>query len=76
MTDIVERAIGVLNALPPGTREEAAGLLLRVYADEEGEIYKLTPEEHAAQDEADEAIARGDFATDEEMRALFDEYKL
>lgn len=50
-------------------QDELARLLLQV-AGEEQAVIQLTPEEHADRAEADVEIARGEFATDEQMRPI------
>ncbi|WP_287749960.1 hypothetical protein [Methylobacterium sp.] len=39
-------------------------------------IYRITPDENAEQDEADAAEARGDCATEDELRAIWAKYGL
>jgi predicted transcriptional regulator len=53
---------------------EAAFLLLLLEERRKG-VYELSQEEEAELDEADRQIERGEFATDEEMKALFDRYR-
>ena len=50
-------------------QDEFARFLLQV-AGEEQPVILLTPEERADLFEADAAIARGEFATDEQMRSI------
>ena len=50
-------------------QDELARLLLQV-AGEEQPVVPLTSEERADLAEADEEIARGEFATDEQMRSI------
>ena len=50
-------------------KDELARLLLQV-AGEEQPVIQLTPEERADLTEADAEIARGEFATDEQMRSI------
>lgn len=74
MSEILKQAIEKLNAAPPALQEELARVVID-YPTDDGEVYRLTPEEQAVCDQADADIAAGNFATDEEMRALFDEFK-
>jgi hypothetical protein len=69
MTKLLERAVDSVRALPPEVQDELARLLLQV-AGEEQPVILLTPEERADLAEADAEIARGEFATDEQMRAI------
>ena len=74
MTDLLDRAIARVRALPQDAQDEAARMLL-LFAGEEGPIIQLTPEEEADLREADAEIARGEFATEEEMEAILARYR-
>ncbi len=50
-------------------------MLLR-YAGEDEAFYRLTPEEEADLAASDAEIARGDFATDDDMRAIWAKHGL
>ena len=69
MTKLLEHAVESVRALPPEVQDELARLLLQV-AGEEQPVIRLTPEERADLAEADAEIARGEFATDEQMRSI------
>ena len=75
MTDLLDKAITAARNLPPEVQDAIARRVLS-YAGEEQAVYRFTPEEEAEQDEADAAEARGDFATDEEVRAIWAKYGL
>ncbi len=75
MTDLLDKAITAARNLPPEVQDAIARMVLS-YAGEEQAVYRFTPEEEAEQDEADAAEARGDFATDEEVRAIWAKYGL
>lgn len=75
MTDLLDRAIARTRALPPEMQDEVARMLL-LYTGEADPVIQLTPEEEADLREADEEIARGEFATDEEMQAIWTKYRL
>jgi hypothetical protein len=66
MTKLLERAVDSIRTLPAEVQDELARLLLQV-AGEEQPIIRLTPEERA---DADAEIARGEFATDDQVRSL------
>ena len=70
MTDLLEQAIARIRALSPETQDDLARVLLRLTG-EDGPVYQLTPEEEADMAAADEEIARGGLATDEEVQAVF-----
>jgi hypothetical protein len=69
MTKLLEHAVDTVRALPPELQDELARLLLQV-AGEEQPIIQLTAEERADLAEADAEIARGEFATDEQVRSI------
>jgi hypothetical protein len=69
MTKLLEQAVDSVRALPAEVQDELARLLLQVAGDEQP-VIRLTDEERADLAEADAEIARGEFATDERMRAI------
>ncbi len=75
MTDLLDRAIARTRTLPPEMQDEVARMLL-LYAGEPEPIIQLTPDEEADLREADAEIARGEFATDEEIEAIRAKYRL
>ena len=70
MTELLEHAVETVRALPPAMQDELARVLLQL-AGEEQPVIQLTAEEDADLAAADEEIARGEFATDEEMSAIW-----
>jgi hypothetical protein len=70
MTRLLERAVETIRALPPETQDALARFLLELAAEHQP-VIQLTPEEDADLAEADAEIARGEFATDEQMRAIW-----
>jgi len=69
MTKLLEQAVDSVRALPAEVQDELARLLLQV-AGEEQPVIRLTSEERADLAEADAEIARGEFATDEQIHAI------
>ena len=69
MTKLLEQAVDSVRTLPAEVQDELARLLLQV-AGEEQPVIRLTSEERADLAEADAEIARGEFATDEQVRAI------
>jgi len=59
-----------VQALPPEAQDELARLLLQLTGDEEP-VVELTPEEAADLDASLAEADRGEFATDEEIRAIW-----
>ena len=76
MTDLLEQAIERVRTLPPETQDDFARVLLRLAGQDSEQVYQLTPEEEADLDEAEKEIARGEFATDEEVAAVLGRYRL
>ena len=62
MSELLDRAIAHIRALPLDVQDEAARILLLFAGDEKPPI-QLTPEEEADLREADAEIARGELAT-------------
>lgn len=68
MTKLLERAFAAVAVLPEEAQDEAASMLLRFAGVEQ------PPEEHADLARAEAEAARGEFATDEEIRAMWAKY--
>ncbi|MGK6315010.1 hypothetical protein [Neorhizobium sp. DT-125] len=75
MTKLLDRAIEAARELPAEMQDEIAGILLRLIG-EDGPVYQLTPEEEADLKEALAEAKRGEFATEDEVRAVFAKYGL
>lgn len=75
MTDLLDKAVTTARGLPPETQDEIARMVLAFVGDDPA-IYRLTPEEAAELDESEAAAARGDFATDDEVRAIWAKHGL
>ena len=75
MTQLLQQAIATVSTLPDARQDELARMLLQL-AGIEQPPYLLTPEEIADLDEAEAEIARGEIATDEEVRTMWAKYDL
>ncbi len=75
MTKLMDEAIDALRHVPAEQQDEIALLVLRL-AGGEPAIYVLSAEEEADIAESDAAAQRGEFATDEEVRAIWAKYGL
>jgi hypothetical protein len=73
MTRLFEHAVATVSALPDDMQDELAHMLLQ-FAGVDQPPYELTPEEHADLAEAEAEAARGELATDEEVRAMWAKY--
>jgi hypothetical protein len=77
MTKLLDRAIQAVSALPAEMQDEYAGILLRLMGvDEPQDVYQLTPEEKADLEKGLAEAERGEFASDEEVRAMWAKYGL
>lgn len=72
MTQLLDRAFERVRTLPPETQDAYARVLLRLAGDDdEGDVYQLTPEEQASLATSLDQAAHGEFASDEEVRAVW-----
>jgi hypothetical protein len=75
MTKLFERAVETVRGLPAETQDELARLLLQL-AGEDQPVVQLTAEEEASLEESIQQTERGEFATEEEVRAIWAKYGL
>ncbi|WP_092037365.1 hypothetical protein [Methylobacterium pseudosasicola] len=75
MTELLDRAIARVRMLPSETQDELAGVLLRL-AGEEEPVDRLSPEEEASFANSRAQAARRDFASDEQIRAIWAKHGL
>jgi hypothetical protein len=75
MTELLVRAVRAIRGLPPATQDEIARLVLRLAGDDEPEVV-LTGDERAAIARSKAAAARGEFATDDQVRAVWAKHRL
>ena len=74
MTELLERAIARVRALPDAMQDDAARMLLVFASGEDEPVYHLSPEEEASLAKSRAQAARGEFASDEQVRALWAKY--
>ncbi|MBS9478627.1 hypothetical protein [Ancylobacter radicis] len=70
MTTLFDKAIAAARALPDQMQDDIARALLAL-AEEQGASVPLTSSERAAVERSRAAAARGDFASDDEVRAAW-----
>ena len=71
MTRLLEQAIAAANNLPSDAQDDIARVILRLTgADDETAPAPLSPDERTAIGASKAAAARGEFATDEQVRAI------
>ncbi len=75
MSKLMEEAIDRLQKVPSEMQDELARVVLELTG-AEPTPYELTPEEEADIVASDRAAARGEFATDEQMRAIWAKHGL
>jgi hypothetical protein len=75
MTRLLEQAIETVRVLPDDVQDDLARMLLQL-AGVEQPPYELTPEEAADIDASLTEAERGEFATDEEIRAMWAKHGL
>lgn len=75
MTRLLDEAVATVARLPDDQQDELARVLLQL-AGHEQPPYVLTPEEEADLDASIAAAARGEFATDEEVAAVWAKFGL
>jgi hypothetical protein len=76
MTKLLDQALEAARRLPVAAQDDIARIVLQlVGADNEGPM-PLTPEEQAAIAESKAAATRGEFATDEQVRATWAKHGL
>lgn len=73
MLKALERAVAEAEQQTPETQEDLARLMM-LYLGEEQPIVDLTPEQEAAVLRSRDAARRGEFASDEEMGAIWAKY--
>jgi hypothetical protein len=75
MTPLLAQAIETVSVLPDDVQDELARIVLQLAGVDQPSI-PLTAEEDADLAEADAEAERGEFATDEEVRAMWAKHGL
>ncbi len=75
MTKLMDEAIDALRHVPMELQDELARVVMQI-AGVEQPSYQLTAEEEADLAASDAAAERGEFATDEQMRAIWAKFGL
>lgn len=74
-TDLLERAIQVAQGLSPEMQDDLAQMVL-MYAGEEAAAFALTAEDEAAITRSRAQALRGEFGSDEQIRAVWAKHGL
>jgi len=75
MTRLLEQAVEAVSVLPDDVQDDPARMLLQL-AGVEQPLYELAPEEASDIDASLAEADRGEFATDEEIRAIWTKHGL
>jgi hypothetical protein len=75
MTKFLDSAIEAARALPPELQDELARVILQ-FAGEDQPAIQLTAEEESSFEESLAQAERGEFATDEQVRAIWAKHRL
>ncbi len=76
MTKLLDQALEAVRVLPPDEQDDIARIILQLTGMEDTAPVALAPEERAAIATSKAAAARGEFATDEEVRAVWAKHRL
>jgi hypothetical protein len=75
MTKLLDNAIETARSLPAELQDDIARMML-MFAGDDQSFADITHEEEAAVLRSREAAARGEFATDEQMQAIWTKHGL
>lgn len=75
MTKLLEQAVETIRCLPPAMQDHLAGLLLQ-FAGQEQPVVQMPADDAASFDESLAQEARGEFASDAHMRAIWTKHGL
>jgi len=76
MTKLLDRALEAARSLPAEAQDDIARVVLQLAGADEEPPVPLTPDEQAAISRSKAAAARGEFATDEQVRAVWTKHGL
>jgi hypothetical protein len=76
MTKLLDQALEAARNLPTNAQDDIARVVLRLTGADDEPPVPLTPEEQTAIAASKAAAARGEFATDEQVRAVWAKHGL
>jgi hypothetical protein len=76
MTKLLDKALAAARSLPPDEQDNIAHVVLRLAGADDEPPVPLTPEEQAAIAASKAAATRDEFATDEQVRAVWAKHGL
>ena len=71
MTKLLEKALEATRNLPPAVQDDIAHIVLQLARTDDEPVVTLTPDERAAIADSKAAAGRGEFASDEQVRAVW-----
>ena len=76
MTKLLEQALEAVRVLSANEQDDIARVMLQLAGREDTAPVDLSPDERKAIDKSKAAAARGEFASDEEVRAVWAKHGL
>jgi hypothetical protein len=76
MTKLLDQAVQAARNLPPDAQDDVANVVLRLTGTDDEPPVSLTADEQAAITASKAAASRGEFATDEQVRAVWAKHGL
>jgi hypothetical protein len=76
MTKLLDQALEVARSLPSDVQDDIARVVLQLAGSDEIAAVALSADERAAIAASKDAAARGEFATDEQVRAIWAKHGL
>lgn len=76
MTKLLDQAVEAARSLPAEAQDDIARVVLQLAGADDEPAVPLTPDEQAAISRSKAAAARGEFATDEQVRAVWAKHGL
>ena len=76
MTKLLDKALEAVRLLPPEDQDEIARVIMHLSGSDQAAPVALSVEEREAIARSKEAAARGEFATDEQVRAVWTKHGL
>jgi hypothetical protein len=76
MTKLLDQALQAVRVLPATEQDDIARIILQLAGSEHTAPVSLSPEQRAAIATSKAAAANGEFATDEEVRAVWAKHRL
>ena len=71
MTKLLDQALEAVRLLPPDDQDEIARVIMRLTNSDQAASIPLSPDERQAITRSKAAAERGEFATDEQVRAVW-----